>query len=125
MRKIPLKHLGYDVVADLDPTKPASEFVRAYVTKYGPPLDYRQQLVEILTNPQAALTGVEVRKRGKVADRIDDAEGETLLIEEADYAVIKDALAATRWRSASRNVREFLDDIEGAQEVEVAEAGGE
>ncbi|MGV2135142.1 hypothetical protein ACQZ4O_16100 [Agrobacterium vitis] len=113
-------------ISDLSPSEQTTEGQRrnaayaAYVEKYGQPIDYRKQIVSLLINPAKELTSMEVRQLGKLADKIDDAAGESILLEEVDFQHILQVIRSTKFLSASRNVRQFLDDIEGAATVEVA-----
>ncbi|MVA47319.1 hypothetical protein GOZ83_19890 [Agrobacterium vitis] len=133
MREIPLKILG-DVhikamtndISAMSQLEQAAEIQRrngafaAYVEKHGQPIDYRKQIVSLLINPGRELTSMEVRQLGKIADKIDDAVEESILLEEVDFQQILQVIRSTKFLSASRNVRQFINDIEGAATVEVA-----
>ncbi|MVA44701.1 hypothetical protein GOZ83_06340 [Agrobacterium vitis] len=135
MREIPLKILGAEQIsamkADLSSlgevervaaTESRNAAYMAYVERRGHPVDYRKQLVSLLVNPAKQLSAMEVRAWGRVADLIEDAEGEAVLLEEAEFQTLLQALQSSRFLAASKNIREFLCDVEGAKPIEVTKA---
>ncbi|MCF1492507.1 hypothetical protein GOZ83_05305 [Agrobacterium vitis] len=135
MREIPLKILGGDQIsamqADLSSLSGAERLAvtesrnaayAAYVEKRGHPVDYRKQLVALLVNSAKQLSAIEVRAWGRVADLIEDAEGEAVLLEEAEFQTLLQAVQSARFIAASKNIREFLSDVEDAKSVTIAKA---
>jgi hypothetical protein len=120
MKKLKLEVLGSEVIALnlADPSERAE--AERYVQKFGRPLDYRQTLVAILEAvPTGGLDPTRLRQRRKIADKIDEA-GDSVLLEEAEWAVLYQAVHATKYQTASRNVVRFLDDIEEAGRTDIA-----
>lgn len=52
-------------------------------------------LIAAILHPQLRLTGKELLARGKLVDKIEQCDG-TLLVEEADYAKIKQAFETVK-----------------------------
>lgn len=99
-RRIPLKTLG-----SADDTS-------------APHIDYSASLVSLLLN-SPGMAVPELRARGKIADRIEECPDTSIVLEDAEYAILKSAVDAMSWRSAHRHIREFLDDIDQAEKVEI------
>lgn len=85
-----------------------------------PEYDVRGSIVEILFAREQQLTATETLERDKLAHKILDWPDETLLLEEAEYAKVKQSLEALR--GFTRNDVEFIRRINGAPEVSVKQA---
>ena len=77
--------------------------------------DLKGSLVAILLAPALQLNGTELRRNGKVADKV-EAAGETLLLEDAEYAALKEAL--DKVRGFGKNDRELVERILEAETVD-------
>lgn len=87
-----------------------------YIVLRTEPLDTKALLVNAIENsPQKALTIKEIRDRGKVLDLLEAHDGyDPFPVEDYDYGIIMQALNAVPWRTASKDLRQFLDDVEHA-----------
>jgi len=82
------------------------------------PYKVKESLIGILFHPDLKLGGRELLLRDKLADKINDSEGE-ILLEETDYYKLK--LAIETINGYTRNDVEFVQRILDAEEVEVVE----
>jgi len=74
--------------------------------------DVKGSLVTILLAPALQLSGSELRRNGKIADKIEAATDE-IALEDAEYVVLQDAL--DKVRGFGKNDRELVARVWGAE----------
>lgn len=72
-------------------------------------------------SPQRALDVGEIRKRVKVLDLIDAAQGDSVVLEDADHGTLKGALEGFPWQVAHRELLSVIDDVLEAKNVSTAQ----
>jgi hypothetical protein len=82
--------------------------------------DVKESLSICLFHPTLQLDGRELLKRGKILDKIEQANG-TLVLEEAEYEKLKSAFEQIQ--GFSKNDLEMVDRVLNAEEIEVKEKG--
>ena len=79
----------------------------------------REALAEVLFHPAIKIFALELLKRDDLARKILACEDEFLLLEDADYAKVKDAVSKVD--TFTRNDVEFVRRVLNAETVEVVE----
>ena len=82
--------------------------------------DLKGSLGACLLHPVLQLNGRELLLRGKILDKIEQAEGE-LMLEEAEYTKL--VAAFEQIKGFSKNDLEMVDRVLNAKEIEVKEKG--
>jgi hypothetical protein len=85
------------------------------------PFDVRASAVNILLTPTRGrpLNGPALRAAGKLADKIENETAEAVLLDEAEWALLRQA--ADAFENFDAHAREFVDRIYDAPAVPVAE----
>ena len=80
--------------------------------------DYKvkQSLSMVATSPTLKINGRDLLKVGKVLDKIDDCNEDTILLEEEEYRHLKSAFE--KFQGFSRNERELVERVLEAPMVE-------
>jgi hypothetical protein len=81
---------------------------------------FRDSIVNLMFNPELRLTGLELLKQDILARKVMDSTGDALLLEDAEYARIKQAIEA--FRGFGRNDVELVRRVLECPEVKVAVA---
>lgn len=81
-------------------------------------LAYHKQLVEILRHPADPADLAEVRQAVRVLDRLDDTapDAPALVLEDADYAYLRERVLAARWPVIDRVLLQFVEDVTEVKE---------
>lgn len=88
----------------------------------SPGYDYSVMIKAIIENPGKRPYGVsEMRQAVNLLGKIDKADG-TLLLEQSEYAFLRDRLDSTEFLAANQELLDFIDTIQLAPEVEVKKA---
>jgi len=82
--------------------------------------DMKESLGICLLHPTLQLTGRELLVRGKILDKIEQANGE-LILENAEYNKLKTSFEQVK--GFSKNDLEMVDRVLNAEEIEVKEKG--
>ena len=82
--------------------------------------DMKESLSICLFHPSLQLNGREVLHRGKILNKIEQADGE-LMLEEAEYEKLKSAFEQVK--GFSKNDLVMIDRVLNAEEIEVKEKG--
>lgn len=82
------------------------------------PYNVKSSIVNCLLHPALKLTGRELLLRGKLATRIEEANGH-ILIEEADFRKLRQAFE--KIEGFTKNDMELCQRVLEAEEIEVAE----
>lgn len=83
---------------------------------------YRDMLTAVITNPEPGGTRIdEQRKRIKLLDKIESANGHILFATE-EWEDLKKRVNAFPWGMVAHEIVRFCDDLEAAPEVELKEA---
>jgi hypothetical protein len=91
-----------------DPKDPLNEANR---------VDYRalvEQVVRIPLNRQTGATIDEMRKGIRVLDALDSSVDDVLVLEDADWQILKDKVEAFPWGMVDRRLVAFYDDVVSA-----------
>ena len=64
---------------------------------------------------------VEMRKRLKVIKLVEECKDNKLLLEESEYHELKKCVSEQKWKAPHTTIMQYMDDVENAEEVEVAE----
>ena len=72
-------------------------------------------------SPQKPLSVPEIRARVKVLDALEEASGNTLVLEDAEHATLKAAMESFPWQQASRDLLVLIDDVIEAPPVSSAQ----
>ena len=85
-------------------------------------LDERETVKDVMNavmanSPAKPIEINEIRRRVKVMDAIERMDGNTLLVEDGDYTVLKTAFSAFPWQRATKSLVQLIDDIEAAEDV--------
>lgn len=91
--------------------------------------DYKLNMLNALNqSPTDERTGqprgfgpVEMRKRLKLIKQVEESKDNILLLEESEYNELKKCVHDQKWQVANSTIVEYLDAVENAEEVEVAE----
>lgn len=91
------------------------------------PFSYKDALLDALDTPPVdersgqprGFGPREQRKRNKIVDLIEDAADGHVLLENSDYAELKECLDNMKFVFRSKGLEDFFDAIENAEEVEV------
>lgn len=136
MRKIPLKTLGVNHIKtiqdDLNRRIAAKEITTEQAKVVGEAqinalsreqrvrIDYREQIINILDMPPLGrgFSGIEAVKIRTIIQKIYDAKGDCVLLEDADYDLVAQRVRDFEGWGTSYFVPEFLDDIAKAERVE-------
>jgi hypothetical protein len=79
--------------------------------------------VAILKAPQqGGISFTDLRHYDAISVAIDGAENEHMLLEEKDWEFLSNRLLAFRWAQYSRFLLDFVEDVQKAEQVKVAEA---
>ena len=92
----------------------------AYSIGSGNTFDIRTSLVAVLFNEK--VDPRELLKRDALATRIEQWEGDTLLLENAEWQKVVGGLSATDLKPFGRDVVEFVRRVLDAPDVSVVEA---
>lgn len=76
------------------------------------------RLVMFAQSPERGFTVDDVRRRLPLGEKLDKAK-KTLLLEDAEHALLQEAFKEASWRGASQNVIALADAIENAETVNV------
>jgi hypothetical protein len=82
--------------------------------------EVRPSVVAVLFNEEN-LDGREIIRRDELARKIEDFEGDEILLEEAEWAKIVSGLNASNLKPHGRSIVEFVRRILDAPKVEVTE----
>ena len=83
------------------------------------PFPFKSNLIEVLFNPKLEISAIDLLKRDDIARAI-LAAGDSMLLEESDYGIIKDAIE--RMRGYQRYAVEMVRRVIDAPRVDVTEA---
>ena len=91
--------------------------------------DYKSSLIGALNEPpvdertgqQRGFGPVEMRKRLKVLKQVEECKDNKLLLDESEYNELKKCVNEQKWKMAHPTIMQYIDDVENAEEVEVAE----
>lgn len=77
------------------------------------------KLIEVCLNnaPEKGLTTTDMRRRIRILDRIESANG-TLDLEDADAAILQECVGQMRWKFFDRGIVKFCDAIESMKEIQ-------
>lgn len=79
--------------------------------------DARTLIKEVMENsPQEALTPDKMRLRIKVLDTLDAAGGESMLLEDAEHAILSQAITTYPYNLANRDILRVIDDVANAKD---------
>jgi len=81
------------------------------------PYNVKDIMVNLLYHPSLSLNSVELLKNTKVAQKIENAKKDYVILEEAEYKILKECLA--KIRGLGRNDVEFVRRIEEAEDYEI------
>jgi hypothetical protein len=81
------------------------------------PYDIKDSMADVLLHPELKLTGVALLKNNKLADKILSSTEDSVLLEEAEYQILRGA--CERIQGFSRDDLELVKRILEAPEVEV------
>lgn len=81
--------------------------------------DVKQVLINVLQHsPHQALTIPQIRQRVKIVEQL-EAEGvKELLLEDADHAVLFEAMSGFPWAQATKELLAVIDAVEFAEKVD-------
>ena len=79
----------------------------------GDDYDVRGSLVALLLAPALQLNGAELRRNGKIADKVETCPGDTLALEETEYKPLEEAME--KCRGFGKNDRELVERVLGAE----------
>jgi len=82
--------------------------------------DMKESLSICLFHPNLQLNGRELLRRGKILDKIEQADGE-LMLEEAEYSKLKSAFEQIK--GFGKNDLEMVSRVLNAERIEVKEKG--
>lgn len=108
MRKIVLKELG---------TKGDEDYLSYSNAIRG--------LLRAPTQPNKGLSVEDIRSNIKVLDALDAQKNNILLLEEAEYLVLKNAVYAGSYIRADHNILQFIDDVDHAEAFKVEDKEAE
>lgn len=83
----------------------------------------REALAEVLFHPDLKLRAMDLIRRDDLARRISDCTEGVMLLEEAEYAMVRSAVEAVQ--GYTRNDVEFVRRVLNAETVDVIEAKGD
>lgn len=83
------------------------------------PYDVRASIMSILFHPDLRLEAVEALERDKLANKINDCKDGFVLLEDADYKKVEEAIKAVK--GFTRNDVEFVRRVLEAETVPVKE----
>lgn len=83
------------------------------------PYEFKHSLINVLFHPSLQLGAMELLDRDKLAQKILNCNGDSLLLEDAEYGKIRSALEEIR--GFARADVEFVKRIMEAEQVEVTE----
>jgi hypothetical protein len=86
----------------------------------GQPYPMREALAEVLFHPALKIQALDLLKRDDLARKILDTEPPDLLLEEAEYSLIR--AAVDKVDTFTRNDVEFVKRVTSAPTIEVKEA---
>lgn len=91
------------------------------ISQDGKDLSYpmREALAEVLFHPNLKIVALDLLKRDDLARKIQSYDSDDLLLEEAEYALVK--AAVDKVDSFTRNDVEFVKRVLDAETVEVVE----
>lgn len=86
-------------------------------------IDYavKNSLINILLHNSLGLTGLEIYNRSPIADKIKNAEGEFLMLEDAEYEKLLSAVKSLKGFGA--NDQELVKRVIDAETVDVTQPG--
>ena len=125
-RRVPLKVLGIDpkpIVADMNAGRISSAAAVEKLTGNAY-VDYRAEFQRVLDrpdDPQRGFSGSkEIRETGALSDKIGDALGDAIVLEDSEYEMLKHKLNLPGiFGSSHKNVRQMLDDVDNAEKVDL------
>ena len=85
------------------------------------PYDVRKSITNVVLSPDQKLNMADLLRYSKITDRVEACEKDFILLEDADFQVIKQAF--NKFMGFGQNEVELCRRIEEAQEIEVKEAG--
>jgi len=72
-------------------------------------------------SPQKPISVSEMRKRVKLLDVLDAALGDSIVVEDAEWQVLKDIMESFPWSQATKQLLAIIDDVINAAEVSQAD----
>jgi len=72
-------------------------------------------------SPQKQISVSDMRKRVKLLEALENSSSETLVVEDAEWQMLKQALEEFPWSQASKQLLDIIDDVIDAKEVSRAE----
>ncbi|MCC7202452.1 MAG: hypothetical protein IT393_07325 [Nitrospirae bacterium] len=92
-------------------------------TKEGKNFRYRDVLEVIVKTPQdkQGILIAEMRSLIKILDKLEAANG-SMLLSSDEWNILKSRAGVFPWGMVSREIVQFVDDLEGAKEIELTEA---
>lgn len=89
-----------------------------------PGQDLKDLLVLVLSNsPQKALGPEDIRRRVAILEKLDDFDGATLILEDAEHQTLKNGFENFPWSQANRLLLNLIDDIAAAVPYPIAKEG--
>lgn len=76
-----------------------------------PTIAILDQAVSVAPN---GINPTQMRSRIRILDAIDNAKNDTLLLEDADYSTLVDAVNGMPWAIADRSLLQIIDDVVNA-----------
>ena len=84
------------------------------------PLDYREQLIGLISNPTDGMNLVTMRRIEKVYDKLDaaDCPGHVLL-EDAEHATMKEILEKIIYKTFSKGIKDMVEAVIASEDYKV------
>ncbi|NRG18501.1 hypothetical protein HPQ64_12455 [Rhizobiales bacterium] len=119
MKFIELKKLGTDLET-LNRRLQAGEITQgeaeAELARNGAPADYRVLIGAIVNrvDPQKGIDYGQMKRRFRIADALEAAEGGVLALEDEDHRLLADLAQMHPWGIVDRNLAQLVEDIRNA-----------
>jgi hypothetical protein len=85
-------------------------------------LDILRGVVSHPTPGQGGINAADMRSRCRILDILDKADGDSLLMEDADHAVMSRLMSSYQFNIAHPLLLQIIDDVVEAKEPEQAKA---
>lgn len=82
--------------------------------------DYKETLINVMKNPANPREGIgidEMRQSAKVLNHLHDLKGDTLTLEDADFAHLKAKVDSYHWGLVDQVIVDLIDAIDKASEA--------
>jgi len=86
----------------------------------GQPYNVRQSIINLMFNPELRLGIRDAIESDRIARKIETAENDEVILEDAEYARVKQAF--DEFQGYTRNEIELIARVQGAVEITVKEA---